>query len=160
MAWYYFDSVNNASYFTELSPIVLDGVYIRNVDGKLFYSADGSKWIETYVDSVFSDEEYLYDIHGDQHGRLFGSDSSVCNETRITGVGDGCINIYSPTECSAVLIEKSEAMDGSLKDVHVTKTDFSTGTNSVNINTEKVADVYMIWNSLEGMEPLCEEYMP
>lgn len=159
-AWYYFDTVSNASYFTELSPIVLKGVYVKNNDGKVVYSADGSEWTATNADSVFDDEEYLYDIHGDEHGRLFGSDSSVCSETRITGLGDGFISIYSPIDRGAALIEKSEAVDGSLKDVHITETELSTGTNSVDIDTENISDVYMLWDSLEGMEPLCEKYMP
>src|SRR5699024_4701938 len=110
--------------------------------------------------SVFDDEEYLYDIHGDEHGRLFGSDSSVCNDTRITGLGDGLISIYSPSDRSAALIEKSETADGRLNDVHITETELSTGTNYIDIDTENIPDVYMLWNSLEDMEPLCEEYMP
>lgn len=157
-AWYYFNTVSNASYFTELSPIVLEGVYVKNDGGKVVYSTDGSEWTATNADSIFDDEEYLYDIHGDEHGRMFGSDSSVCNETRITGLGDGFISIYSPTDRGAALIEKSEAVDGSLKDVHITETELSTGTNY--IDTENIPDVYMLWNSLEGMEPLCKEYMP
>lgn len=159
-AWYYFDTVSNASYFTELSPIVLEGVYVKNDGGKVVYSADGSEWAATNADSVFDDKEYLYDIHGDEHGRLFGSDSSVCNETRITGLGDGFISIYSPTDRSATLIEKSEAVDGSLEDVHITETELSIGTNYIDINTDSIPDMYMLWNSLEGMEPLCEKYMP
>ena len=159
-AWCYFDTVSNASYFTELSPIVLEGVYVKNDGGNVVYSADGSEWTATNIGSVFDDEEYLYDIHGDEHGRLFGSDSSVCSETRITGLGDGFISIYSPIDRGAALIERAEAVDGSLEDVHITETELSTGTNSVDIDTENIPDVYMLWNSLENMEPLCEEYMP
>ena len=159
-AWYYFDTASNASYFTELSPIVLEGVYVKNDGGKVVYSADGLEWTATNAGSVFDDEEYLYDIHGDEHGRLFGSDSSVCNETRITGLGDGFISVYSPADRSAALIEKSETVDGSLKDVHITETELGTGTNFVDVDTENISDVYMLWNSLEDMEPLCKEYMP
>lgn len=159
-AWYYFDTVSNASYFTELSPIALEGVYVKNDSGKVVYSADGSEWTATNAGSVFDDEEYLYDIHGDEHGKLFGSDSSVCNDTRITGLGDGLISIYSPSDRSAALIEKSETADGRLNDVHITETELGTGTNYIDIDTENIPDVYMLWNSLEDMEPLCEEYMP
>ena len=159
-AWCYFDTVSNASYFTELSPIVLEGVYVKNDGGNVVYSADGSEWTATNIGSVFDDEEYLYDIHGDEHGRLFGSDSSVCRETRITGLGNGFISIYSPIDRGAALIERSEAVYGSLKYVHITETELNTGTNYIDIDTENIPDVYMLWNSIKGMEPLCERYMP
>ena len=84
----------------------------------------------------------------------------MCNDTRITGLGDGLISIYSPSDRSAALIEKSETADGRLNDVHITETELSTGTNYIDIDTENIPDVYMLWNSLEDMEPLCKEYMP
>ena len=91
-----------------MSGIAENGIYLKNIGGKIAYSADGIDWLTTEVASVFDDSEYSRDMFGNEHGALFGADSKIENEIKITSGGSGYLHVYMPYPQEGVLIEKRE----------------------------------------------------
>ncbi|MGN0149836.1 MAG: hypothetical protein ACI4C7_06265 [Clostridia bacterium] len=145
-------------YKAELSPLVNDGIYVKNSDGKIIYSTDNMEWTVTDIPSVFTDEEYKTDVFGKEHGRLFGSISEVCEAAKIIGVQNGAVYIYVPEAVdNAVLIEKSATYDNILTGVNVYDASLDIGTNVIevkNINADDSITTYMLWDGLDTMKPI------
>ena len=60
-------------YRAAVTPQVNEGILIRNDDGFISWSADGTDWTTTDVASAFTDADYAKDNPGQSHGRLYGS---------------------------------------------------------------------------------------
>lgn len=149
-------------YKSELSPIVNDGIYVKNSDGKIIYSTDNTEWTATDIPSVFTDEEYKTDVFGKEHGRLFGSISEVCEAAKIIEVQNSAVYIYVPeAEDNAALIEKSETYDNILTGVNVYDVSLDIGTNVIelkNINADDSITTYMLWDGLDTMRPIMDKF--
>ena len=156
--WHSFKGSDKA----ELSPIVNDGIYVKNSDGKITYSTDNTEWTATDIPSVFTDEDYKTDTFGMERGRLFGSMSEVCETSKIIMVYSNKAYIYVPEAVDkAALIEKRQLFDSIMTGVNVYNVSLDIGTNIIDLNSTDADDIimtYMLWDSIEGMTPLCENY--
>ena len=145
-------------YKAKVSPLVNDGIYVKNIDGRLAYCADNSSWIVTDVPSAFTDTEYTLDITGKAHAGLFGSTAEVCSDISIVSVLGDKAALYTPEPVNAVLIEKQK--NGTEFNVYEISLDM--GTNFVTVtdaDTEGDAITYMLWDSMDNMKPFCPYYM-
>ena len=68
--------------------------------------------------------------------------------------GDACV-IYAPFSGKAFVIG-ADYTDGALTNLDVSEKELLKGTNTINIHE---SDKIMLWNSLNGMQPLCEVYV-
>ncbi len=158
--WCFYNTADKASYKTTLSPIIKEGIYVKNVDGKVAYSTDDTEWTATDITSVFTDEDYKADIYGNSHDRLFGSISEVCEDAQFICIEDNKVYIYVPEAVdNAALIEKSEKYDNILTGVNVYDVRLDIGTNVIEVNSTNTYDVvttYMLWDGLDTMKPIIE----
>lgn len=148
--WYY----DKTSYKTELSPFINEGVYVKNSDGKIAYSSDGTKWNVTDISSAFTDDDYKKDTLGNTHERLFGSVNETYEDGRLVSVEDDRAYVYVPKAQNAVFIEKDMTRDGVLNGVHMYEISLDVGTNVINLDeNDSDSDLkdYMVWNNLENM---------
>ncbi|MGN0181034.1 MAG: hypothetical protein ACI4DP_01240 [Candidatus Ornithomonoglobus sp.] len=146
----------NISYSAYISSVINNGIYIKDDNGYAAYSADGSDWIVTDIESVFPESAYKTDIWGNERGRALGSTAEICEEECITDVLDGKVYIYAPRSAERALIEKSGTYDGIMTGVSVYKADIEPGTNIIaleSIGAEDEVRTYMLWDSINGMCP-------
>lgn len=148
-------------YRTKVSAVVENGIFIKNQEGKIAYSADGREWILTDVDSVFTDEEYSRDMLGKEHGALFGANSDAENETKIITGGNGYLYVYVPKPQEAVLIDRRETDDRRLSGLNLLEADFNYGTNIIQLEAYNGSEArsVMLWSSMEDMKPLCTAFV-
>lgn len=148
-------------YRAKMSGIAENGIYLKNIDGKIAYSADGIDWLTTEVASVFDDSEYSRDMFGNEHGALFGADSKIENEIKITSGGSGYLHVYMPYPQEGVLIEKRETEEQLLSEAKVNELNFDYGTNIIQFKPYDGNDIrsFMLWSSIEEMRPLCEAFV-
>ncbi|WP_320974022.1 hypothetical protein, partial [Dysgonomonas capnocytophagoides] len=148
-------------YRAKMSGITENGIYLKNIDGKIAYSADGIDWLMTEVASVFDDSEYSHDMFGNEHSALFGADSKIENEIKITSVGSGYLHVYMPYPQEGVLIEKRDTEEQLLSEAKVNELNFDYGTNIIQFKPYDGDDIrsFMLWSSIEEMRPLCEAFV-
>lgn len=160
LSWESVDTDEILSYKVNLSAMIENGIYVKNLNEKMAYSVDGNEWIQTDIPSVFTDEEYSHDIFGNQHGGLFGSNSDVCSDIKIVCAIDNTLLVYLPSPQKAVLIDKRETKEHQLSGISICEHDFDYGTNIIQIEDYDGADTqsFMLWNSIIDMKPLCEVY--
>lgn len=156
--WEYYGN-RAVCYYPRLTEETKLGYYVKNSNGKIAYSADGEEWTETDIKSVFTDDEYGKDITGaKKDGGLYGSYAEVYDKTEI--VNDG--TVYLGKEQSAVIVATAKDESGALVGVEIheitdigtvtidlTGDEFTRGENNIEL---------MLWNSIDGMMPLCEKY--
>lgn len=149
--------LNQTMSFPQLSSVINNGVFVKNLDGKIACSSDGEKWIETGAKSAFTDEEYSHDMCGNEHGALFGSYAVVNMNTEIMRCFSGGINVYTPAALEAVMIVKIFGDDGNIKSIKIHDCKFNAGTNNVELGDDEKQDntEFMLWDSLGGMKPIC-----
>ncbi len=131
-----------------MSPIIYEGVFVKDRDGALYCSRDGAEWTKTEADSAFDEADYGLDFAGEKHGALFGSRAKAEHKAFMTDEN----TIYVPEAVKALLIERAENENGETKAVKTRECLLETGTNAIERETER--GKVMIWKSLESMEPI------
>ena len=144
-----------------VSPLVQTGIYIKIINDKISYSANNIDWKNTDVSSVFTDEDFMYDCRGIKHEAMFGAYWEAKTEIRFIDSYNGNLVLYVPYKMDGVLIEKTENLDGEMLSVRTDNKEFDVGTNMITVPIDKREGIktYILWNSLEIMQPLCKPYI-
>lgn len=159
--WEGYYTIDTFAYKTGLSSIVNEGIFVKNIDGKIAYSYGQDVFDVTDVPSAFTDEEYSKDLFGNTHGPLFGAISQVCEDIEIINVTeDNVAEIYLPSAKDVLFIERICNADGSIKSVNLYNMTLEAGTSYIRFSKDIVSGdkKYMLWESLDSMKPLCEAY--
>lgn len=147
-------------YKATLSSAAAKGVYVKNIDGCIAYSADNKEWIKTDIPATFEDNLFENDTFGNSRGNVFGSQTEMCGDYKILDISNGNAYIFAPDETDAVLAEKFTDYDDVLTNVNIYEPSLDTGTNIVELeNAENdVLRCYYLWNNLNEMKPLAERW--
>ncbi len=131
-----------------MSPVIYEGVFVKDSDGVLYCSRDGAEWTKTEAGAAFEEIDYEIDSAGEKHGALFGARAKAEHKAFMTDEN----TVYVPETVKAILIERVENEDGETEAVRTRECFLETGTNAIEREMEK--SKVMIWKSLESMEPI------
>lgn len=158
--WIPYDMEEKTTYMANITPLINEGIYVKNENGYTAYSKDKEIWNLTKAQSAFADEEYNIDLNGDERAGAIGAIAKTCNDVMITEVYDNTAYIYVPEAMNGELIEKRSSIDMELIGVKIYEAGLDTGTTAIEIDPAQNADIttYMLWDSIWQMYPLCGSY--
>lgn len=150
------NALQNSFSSYKMSPLVKQGIILKNDAGSISYSKDNKIWVKTDIPSPFTDAEYCRDIFGNVHNGILGTENKWVDSPCIIEKKNGKCAVYLPEDTTVTFIEKYNYNAESLADIKVKTLKMSVGTNYADLSFSPTLGTHkcFLWDGAKKLIPL------